>query len=164
MRIRIYPPFSACLTFSAGLFGGLAAILALFAVIAQLRRGRLIALPPGDTVMRMLIALGTVTLALALFLFALFWIAAVTLDERGLRGPTIWGRRINIDWNDVASARRVVVRGLPALLIQSRSTKKEIWLYSLGLNGRTLYNQVRAFVAPSHPLASWLTATYRINE
>jgi hypothetical protein len=55
---------------------------------------------------------------IGLFLHAIGWAFATTIDESGLYGPKLWWRT-TISWNDIASIRRVTVKGIPYLLVQS---------------------------------------------
>ena len=79
------------------------------------------------------------------FLYSIGFAVTTTVDEKGLRGPSGWGRR-TICWNDIDSVRRVVVKGIPYLLIRSRSSKKEIWFCVLDFNERLILDLLRDFV------------------
>jgi hypothetical protein len=82
---------------------------------------------------------------LGLFLFGVGWVCATTLNDEGLHGPTLWGVRRTICWNDIGSVRRVVVKGIPYLLIRSRSSKMEIWFCVLGFNESAILERLQNF-------------------
>jgi hypothetical protein len=87
---------------------------------------------------------------LGFFLYGLCWVFATKVDEAGLRGPTMWGSRATIGWNDIASVRRITVKGVPYLLMRSRSSKKEIWFCILGLNESSTLERLQAFTPSDH--------------
>ena len=97
-------------------------------LIADLVKGRL----SWNEVQRAVTITCVVGGGIGLFLYAIGWAFATTINESGLYGPTLWWRT-TIGWNDIASVRRVTVKGIPYLLIRSRSSNKEIWLCTLGL-------------------------------
>ncbi len=119
---RVHPPLRACLRFSFTIMGSIFVLL----LIADLGKGRL----SWNEVQRAMTITCVVGGGIGLFLYAIGWAFATTINESGLYGPTLWWRR-TIGWNDIASVRRVTVKGIPYLLIRSRSSNKEICLCNL---------------------------------
>jgi hypothetical protein len=117
--VRVHPPLRACLSFSFTIFGSLLVLL----LIADVVKGRL----SWDEVARAMAITCVIAGGIGLFLYAIGWAFATTIGESGLYGPTLWWRT-TISWNDIASVRRVTVKGIPYLLVRSRSSNKEIWL------------------------------------
>ena len=93
---------------------------------------------------------------LGLFLYAIGCAFATTISEGGLRGPTMWGSGTMIGWNEIASVRRVTVKGLPYLIVRSRSSNKEVWLCILGFDDSIVLDRLQAFAErdePSHKVS-----------
>jgi hypothetical protein len=90
---------------------------------------------------------------MGVFLFGTLWVFATTISDAGLRGPTFWGRRITIGWNDVASVKQITVKGIPYLIVKSASSTRELWLCRLGLDVSRIYRHIRASVSSNHPFA-----------
>src|SRR4029450_8959227 len=93
---------------------------------------------------------------LGLFLYAIGCAFATTISEGGLRGPTMWGSGTMIGWNEIASVRRVTVKGLPYSIVRSRSSNKEVWLCILGFDDSIVLDRLQAFAErdePSHKVS-----------
>jgi hypothetical protein len=81
--------------------------------------------------------------AMGLFLYGVAWAFATTVSDEGLHGPNMCGLRRTIGWDDIGTVRQVVVKGIPYLLIRSRSSKKQIWLCILGFKEPTVLERLQ---------------------
>ncbi len=124
--VRVHPSLRACVSFSFTVMGGVLCLL----LITDLMKGRL----SWDKVHLAVIITCAIGGGLGLFLYAIGWAFATTIREGGLRGPTMWGSGTMIGWNEIASVRRVTVKGLPYLIVRSHSSNKEVWLCILGFD------------------------------
>jgi hypothetical protein len=113
-----------------------------FFVIGDAAKGRL-TWDKALLAMKLVLTLGS---AMAVFLYAIGWAFATRISEEGLRGPNMWGVRRTIHWDDIGSVRRVVVKGVPYLLIRSRSSKKQIWFCVLGFKEAAILERLQAFI------------------
>jgi hypothetical protein len=152
--VRVHPSLRACVSFSFTVMGGVLCLL----LIADLVKGRL----SWDKVQLAVTIICATGGGLGLFLYAIGWAFATTISETGLSGPRLLGRHNTIAWNDVASVT-AVMEGMPALIIRSISSKKVIWMETLGLDIPDTYRSIRQYVAPDHPLAQWLSSKDRIT-
>jgi hypothetical protein len=120
--------------------GGMLVLL----LIADWVKGRL----SWDEVQRAVTITCSVGGGIGLFLYAIGWAFAATIGESGLYGPTLWWRT-TIGWNDIASVRRVTVKGIPYLLVRSRSSNKKIWLCTLGFKEKPILERLQDFIPTS---------------
>jgi hypothetical protein len=135
--IRVHPSLRACLGWT---FTIVATVFALLLII-EAAKGRL-------TWDKAQLAIGIACViggGLGLFLYGAGWAFAATVNDEGLRGATLLGCRKTIRWNDIGSVRQVTVKGIPYLLIRSRSSKKEIWFCVLGFDKSILLDRLQAF-------------------
>jgi hypothetical protein len=107
--IRVHPSLRACLGWAFTIVGTVFALL----LIVEAAKGRL-TWDKAQLVIEIVCLIGG---GLGLFLYGVGWAFATTLNDEGLHGPTLWGVRRTICWNDIGSVRRVVVKGMPYLLI-----------------------------------------------
>ena len=136
--VRVHPSLRACLGWAFTIAGTVLALL----LTIEAAKGRL-------TWDKAQLAIGTICViggGLGLFLYGAGWAFAATINDEGFRGATLWGRRKTIRWNDIGSVRQVTVKGIPYLLIRSRSSKKEIWFCILGFDKSILLDRLQAFV------------------
>ena len=145
------------LRFSFALLGGLIAVLMFVDVGRDLLAGRQIDFPALHSPARTLSALTLVALALAGLAFGLFWASASTLEAHGIRGFTFGGRRIHIPWLDVASVHPATLHGVPAAVVRSAASGKQIWICTLGLDAAAIHEHIRTYAGPDHVLAQWFT-------
>jgi hypothetical protein len=138
--IRVHPRLRACLGWSFTIMGSVFALL----LIADAAKGRL-TWDKAELAIKIVCLIGA---GIGLFLYGIGFVLTTTVNEKGLRGPSGWVRR-TIYWNDIGSVRRVVVKGIPYLLIQSRSSKKEIWFCVLGFNERPILERLQNFIPAS---------------
>jgi hypothetical protein len=107
--IRVHPSLRACLGWAFTIVGTVFALL----LIVEAAKGRL-TWDKAQLVIEIVYLIGG---GLGLFLYGVGWAFATTLNDEGLHGPTLWRVRRTICWNDIGSVRRVVVKGMPYLLI-----------------------------------------------
>jgi hypothetical protein len=140
--IRVHPRLRPCLGWSFTIVGTVFALLLLSDVV----KGRL-TWDKAQLAIEITCLIGG---GLGLLVYAVGWVFATTLNDEGLHGPILSGVRRTIRWNDIDSARRVVVKGIPYLLVRSHS-KEEIWFCVLGFNERLILERLQAFIPASDP-------------
>ena len=139
MRIvRVHPRLRACLGFSFTIIGSLVTLL----LLIDAAKGRLSWNQVGSGLKSVCLIAG----GMGVFLYGIGWAFATTVNDEGLRGPNIWGLRRTISWNDIGSVRKVVAKGIPYLLIRSRSSKKQIWFCVLGFKEPAVLERLQAFI------------------
>jgi len=138
--IRVHPRLRACIGWSFTIKGSVLALL----LIADAAKGRL-TWDKAELAIKIVCLIGA---GIGLFLYGIGFVLTTTVNEKGLRGPSGWVRR-TIYWSDTGSVRRVVVKGIPYLLIQSRSSKKEIWFCVPGFNERPILERLQNFIPAS---------------
>jgi len=84
--------------------------------------------------------------AMGIFLYSIGWAFATRISDEGLRGPNMWGLRRTIQWDEIGSVRRIAEKGVPCLLIRSRSSKKQIWFCIFGLKEVAVLERLQAFI------------------
>jgi hypothetical protein len=131
--IRVHPSLRACLGWAFTIVGSIFALL----LIIQTATG--LTWDKAQLAIDIACLIGG---GLGLFVYGVGWVFATTLNDEGLHGPTLWGRR-TICWNDIGSVRRMIVKGIPYLLIQ--------WFCVLGLNERLILERLQAFIPASDP-------------
>jgi hypothetical protein len=141
--IKVHPSLRVCLGWTLTIVGTVFALL----LIIEAAKGRL-TWDKAPLAVEIVCLIGG---GLGLFLYGVGWAFATTVNDQGLHGPTLLGRRNMICWNDIGSVRRVVVKGVPYLLIRSRSAKKEIWLCILGFNERSILERLQNFIPATDP-------------
>ncbi len=155
--VRVYSSLGACLRFSFTLFAALAAVLFAIDVATDVFAGRAIDFQALRHPARTIAALTLVSLGLALLLFAIFWVAACRLDAQGLRGFSFWGRRVVIPWPDVASVQPLSAQGIPGVAVTSASSKKQLWICTLGVDVAEVHQHIRTYAGADHVLTRWFT-------
>jgi hypothetical protein len=140
--IRVHPSLRACLGWAFTIVGSVFALL----LVIQAATGRL----TWDKAQLVIEIVCLIAGGLGLFLYGVGWIFATRLNDEGLHGPTLCGVRRTISWTDIGSVRRVVVKGIPYLLIRSYS-KEEIWFCVLGFNERLILERLQDFIRASDP-------------
>jgi len=136
--VRVHPRLRACLALS---FLGMGLVFALL-MISDAAKGRL-TWDKALLATKLVLILGSV---MGLFLYAIGWAFATGVSDEGLSGPNTWGVRRTIRWDDIGSVRKVVVKGIPYLLIRSRSSKKQIWFCVLGFKEPTVLERLQTFI------------------
>ena len=150
--MKVYPPFTPCIRYAFKLFGFLYVFLFGAMAIARLVQGLpIVESVPSDLwiLVALLLAIPTI-LALVVYIGARVW--AWSFDQYGVKGRSYWGRRVEIRWPDVSDVRATSVEGIPALLIGSRSSKSEIFAYTLGVDLRKIHTQLVRRAGQDHVL------------
>jgi hypothetical protein len=155
--LRVYPPLVVWLRWSFTLLGAAIATVTVIDIGADLLARRPIDFPALHYPGRTFAALTFVAVCLALFLFAIFWSWAATLEPHGLRGFTSSGRRVYIPWSDVASIDHASVSGVPSFVVASAASRKKIWMCALGLDAAPLRQYLQTYAGPDHILTQWFT-------
>ena len=154
---RVYPSLATWLRWSFTLLGAVIGTFVVIDVGADLLARRQIDFAALHHPARTVVALAILAVCLALFAFAVFWIWAATLDPHGLRGFTMFGRRVHIPWADVASVEHASVNGVPSFIVTSAASRRKIWICALGLDPAPLREYLRTYAGPDHMLTQWLT-------
>jgi hypothetical protein len=141
--IRVHPSLRACLGWAFTMVSSVFALL----LIIQSGTGRL-TWDKARLVIEIMCLIGG---GLGLFLYGVGWAFATTLNDEGLHGPTLLGVRRAICWNDIGLVRRVVVKGIPYLLIRSHSSKEEIWFCVLGFSEKLILERLQDFIPANDP-------------
>lgn len=144
------PPLRACLRFGGRLFATIVAVLVLLLIGPALLQGKpfmgvetLLALLAGG------VALG---LVLGLVLYLILWPWRLRVALAGVSGRSYIGFSRTIAWKDVGMVRPFFVEGIPALLIGSTSSNKEIVAYTLGIDIEAAYRALRRHAGEEHML------------
>ena len=148
----IYPPFLPCLRYAAQTFGLIFLSIFGVVVITHLIRHQspLASLRSDFWLIPVFFAAITIVFALVVYVGARVW--AWSFDQYEVRGRTYFGKRISIPWPDVAEVKPTNVKGIPALLITSRSTGKELFAYTLGVDLQQIHAQLSLRAGPGHML------------
>ena len=137
--IRMHPRLRACVGWAFIIMGSVFALL----LIAVAAKG--LTWDKTELAVKIVFLIGA---GMGLFLYGIGFALTTTVNEKGLRGPSGCGRR-TICWNDIGSVRQVVVKGIPYLLIRSRSSKKEICFCVLGFDAKPILERLQGFIPAS---------------
>ena len=146
--MRVHPSLTACLKIAVGLFGGLFLVLFVLDAGSDLAAGRAIEAPS----LRLVSAFAVLTLGFAVIIFAVLWVFAGTLEEAGVRGFSLLGRRVTIPWADVASVDVHTAQGIPNVVVTSAASRRRVYICTLGLNTREVYQRVLSCAAAHNGL------------
>lgn len=94
-----------------------------------------------------------VLLGVVLYLILRAW--AWSVEPSGLTGRSYWGRRSHIAWKDVDKVGSIAVEGIPALVVTSATSKREVFAYTLGVNIQEIHAHLSRHAGPEHVLTQW---------
>lgn len=134
------------------LFGFLLFFMVVVGVIADAVKGRAPLQWLLKSPLEIIGIFGGLILVLGLCLFALSWICACSVESDALKGRNFWGRRKAIAWDDIGQIVSTRVEGMPALVVGSASSKKEIYVYVLGADLEKIHAALWQHAGPQHAL------------
>lgn len=157
--MKVYPPFSACLKYSAAMLGYALAGAAVVGMLAYLLKHRGVSaalLESAGVVASGLLAIALAgALALASLLYLLLRVGAWTICAKGLAGRSYWGRKTTLAWSDISDIVRIDQQGIPYLKIGARTPRREIWACALGANLAAIHAELCRHAGADHELTHW---------
>jgi len=141
--------------FSGTLFGIIFGVMFLIIYAKRLYNGTPIFTNLVDEFYMLLLLFVGFPLAAALILFAIFRIWLCSIDTSGISGRSYWGRRNFIPWSDIGNIGHISVEGIPAVLISSASSKKEVCAYILGADLSAFHAKLIHLAGSENPLTRY---------
>ncbi len=151
--LKIYPPIGPCLRFSVKTLGLILGFVLLLGIVVRFFKGE----PFIGFLLISQLSLLFVGLAalLGVILYVILRVWAWSVDPSGLTGRSYWGRRSHIAWKDVAKVGSVTVEGIPALVVTSATSKREVFAYTLDANIPEIHAHLFRYAGPQHVLTQW---------
>jgi hypothetical protein len=130
--LKVHPPLLPCIKFSVMTLGIVLGVVLTLQIVIDLFKGE--AFIGFLLVFQLALFFVGLAVALGVFLYIVLLPWAWSVESSGLTGRSYWGRRARIAWGDVDKVAPITVQGIPALVITSARSKREIFAYTLGVN------------------------------
>lgn len=151
--MKIYPPLTPCLAFSVQTLGTILGLILLLDMVLSFLKGEPFS---GFSDMFQTALVFVVLAGLAgLILYLILRVWAWSIEPSGITGRTYWGRRSRIAWSDVDKVAFVALGGIPALVVTSTTSKREVLAYTLGANMPEIHAHLFRHAGPDHVLTQW---------
>ena len=148
--LKVHPPLLPCIKFSVRTLGiALGVVLALGIVISLFKGEPFIGFL---LIFQLAILFVGLAVVLGVFLYIVFLPWAWSVESSGLTGRTYWGRCARIAWSEVEKVAPIAVEGIPALVITSTRSKREIFAYTLGVNIPEIHKALARHAGRDHIL------------
>jgi hypothetical protein len=151
--LKIYPALILCLRFSLKRLGFILGFLLLLGIAIRALRGE----PFIGFMLIFQLALLFAGLAALLggLMYLILRVCAWSVEPSGISGRTYWGRRSCIAWTEVDKVVSVSIEGIPALVVTSANSKREVYAYTLGANVSEIHEHLSRHAGPDHVLTQW---------